>query len=87
MKCGIPTWGGTLLFALLLALASPAWASPTTIFFDGPFVNGEHKGLAAGSLPGGVPILDIDVFSVTGSLDVVNQSGGRHEHRHGSGAQ
>ena len=72
MKCGFPTLGGLVL--LLLALASPASAAPTTIFFDGPFIGGEHKGLAQASLPAGVPILDIDVFTVTGSLDVVNQS-------------
>lgn len=75
MKCGLSTLGG-LLFSMLCAtaLAGPAAAAPTTVYFDGPFIGGEHKGLAAGSLPGGVPILDIDVYTVTGSLAVTNQS-------------
>jgi hypothetical protein len=82
MKCGLSivrriARGRRLAWApalLLLALAAPASSAPVTVFFDGPFIGGEHKGLDAGSLPAGVPVLDIDVFTVTGSLDVVNQS-------------
>jgi len=59
---------------LLTALASSASGAPITVFFDGPFIGGEHEGVAAGSLPAGVPVVDIDVYTVTGSLDVVNQS-------------
>jgi hypothetical protein len=43
-----------------------------TILFDGPVVDGEHKGVD--HVPGGVPVMDIDVYSVEGSLAVVNQS-------------
>lgn len=75
MKCGLSTLGGFLSSLLLLtSLASPASGAPITLFFDGPFINGAHEGVAASSLPAGVPVVDIDVYTVTGSLDVVNQS-------------
>ncbi|MGH0031432.1 MAG: PEP-CTERM sorting domain-containing protein [Myxococcota bacterium] len=57
-----------------MLLAGPAWSTPATVFFDGPLIGGEHKGLAFGSIPAGVPVIDVDVFAVTGALDVVGQS-------------
>ena len=77
MKCGVSiVRRGHLLSTLLLGvtLASPALGAPIEVFFDGPVVGGEHRGLDLGSLPGGVPVRNFPLFSVVGSLDVVRQS-------------
>lgn len=75
MKCGLSIRRGSLLVLLLvLGPLGSAVAAPTTVFFDGPFLGGEHRGIDQGSLPAGVPVLDVDVFTVTGALDVVSQS-------------
>lgn len=67
---------GHLLLTLLLgvALAGPALGAPIEVFFDGPVVGGEHRGLDLGSLPAGVPVAGFPLFSVIGSLDVIRQS-------------
>lgn len=73
MKCGISSPWLALSVLLLAPLgAIPASSAPMTVFFDGPFLNGVHEGLDAP--PPGVPVLDLDTFTVDGSLDVVSQS-------------
>jgi len=57
-------------------LAATATAAPITVFFDGPVQAGENKGLAdpSAAQAAGVPIIDPDLFVVSGTLAVIDQS-------------
>ncbi len=66
--------GPLLLLLLGFALAGPAQGVPIEVFFDGPVVGGENRGLDLGSIPAGIPIRDFPLFDVTMSLEVIRQS-------------
>lgn len=61
---------------LWLATVPAALAAPIDVFFDGPLVGGERKGIAdpTAALAAGVPLISPDVFEVNGVLEVIGQS-------------
>lgn len=78
MKLCVPTriLRSTVLLLGVCVFAAQAGAVPITVFFDGPVQGGENKGLSdpSAAQAAGVPIIDPDIYVVTGTLAVIDQS-------------
>jgi hypothetical protein len=65
-----------LLLIAAMACSSAARADTINVFFDGPVVDGQHKGLIdpIPAANAGLAIIDPDVFTVTGTLERISES-------------